>query len=252
MSDNLSNQNWSTDKVIIKKMKKTIDSELGLGTWEKLTEDKEPKAGMSDEELSVSTSILTKNFDKKYNQCTANKIFSQVRHGLTKEDFKWAREKFMHYNDIDTFAAAILKDSMDELKGYVDSDELFYGQSITEEVYKFLEPIDDLFYGKRQNDTIVCTAIPFRTEEYLHTDDDKLKRYYMCHCQFARESIRSDWPVSKSLCYCSLGHMLMFWETVLDTKLEGTVPESALKGDYGCTFVIKLPKEILEKYASDN
>jgi len=124
----------------------------------------------------------------------------------------------------------------------------FYGQPITMEVYDFISSIENIFYGKRHGNKIIATAIPFQTLDYLRAKDDKRKRYYMCHCPFARESILSDSPVSKTMCYCSLGHNLAFWETVLDTELSGDVISSALGGDLSCKFVIYLTDELMRKY----
>jgi len=50
------------------------------------------------------------------------------------------------------------------------------------------------------------------------------------------------------MCYCSLGHNLAFWETVLDTELSGDVISSALGGDLSCKFVIYLTDELMGKY----
>lgn len=70
-----------------------------------------------------------------------------------------------------------------------------------------------------------------------------------CHCPFARESILQDeGPVSKTLCYCSLGHTKVFWEVALDMPLEGEAAESALAGDLSCLFVIYLPDEAMARY----
>lgn len=55
-------------------------------------------------------------------------------------------------------------------------------------------------------------------------------------------------PTSGTLCYCSLGHTRVFWESALDTKLEGEVEESVLSGGMLCRFRILLPDAIMQKY----
>jgi hypothetical protein len=248
MSDNLGNQNWPGNERIIHKMQEEIERHLGENSWKELTKSNEPTADMDNHQLSISTGSLLVNFDKFTDNVKANQIFSKVRHGLTADDFQWAKKKFMEYNDIDRFSYAILENSLEELKKHKQNKTLFYGQPITQEVYDYIEKIDDLFYGKRNGNTITATAIPFRTQNYLNTDDYKIKRYNMCHCQFARESILSERPVSKTMCYCSLGHNLMFWETVLSTELKGDVIESALGNSISCRFIIYLTDEIMKKY----
>ena len=248
MSDTLSNQNWPDNERIICKLREEIDANLGRGTWQEIARECEPLANMSDHDLSSCASMLISNFDTLSGPEMANKVFSKVRHGLTKSDFCWAREKFLWYGNIDEFADAILADSLNELKANMENGTLFYGQPITQEVYQYVREIDDLFYGKRCGGKIFATAIPFRAQAYLQSQDLRTKRYNMCHCQFARESILCDKPVSKTMCYCSLGHNLMFWETALDVELSGNVIMSALNGDVSCKFVIDLPEWIVEKY----
>jgi len=55
-------------------------------------------------------------------------------------------------------------------------------------------------------------------------------------------------PTSKTICYCSLGHTRVFWESALDTALEGEVEESLLGGGMRCRFRIYLPDHIMERY----
>lgn len=83
------------------------------------------------------------------------------------------------------------------------------------------------------------------------TDKNK-KRYFACHCQFARESIlQEEGAVSKTICNCSLGHTKVFWEAIFDTPLEGKVVSSVLGDGLLCRFVIYLSDDIMEKYVHD-
>lgn len=248
MDDTLNSQNWPDNERIIRKMQEQIDANLGENVWNNLTQGDAPTACMDNAELSRTTGLLISNFDQVTDNNMANKVFSQVRHGLTRSDFAWAREKFLKYGDIDIFAKTLLEEQLNELKIHMQQSTTFYGQPITSAVYDFVSGIENLFYGKRHGDKILATAIPFHTSNYLQAKDDKRKRYYMCHCQFARESILSDSSVSKTMCYCSLGHNLIFWETVLDTELRGDVISSALGGDLSCEFVIYLTDEVMRKY----
>ena len=244
----LGNQHWPENECIIRKMKEQVDLNLGDGKWSELTGDNAPDASMDCFDLCKATGSFFAKFDKIADEKMANKIFSQVRHGLTHADFTWAREKFLQYNDIDSFAKAILGEQLAELKSHMQNDTLFYGQPITPEGFEFVSSTENIFYGKRYGNKILSTAIPCMTADYLKATDERQKRYHMCHCQFARESILGDTPVSKSLCYCSMGHTKIFWETILDTHLEGDVIMSALGGDEICKFVIYLPDEVMKKY----
>ena len=95
----------------------------------------------------------------------------------------------------------------------------------------------------------MAIAIPCETQKYLEETDINKKRYFACHCQFARKSIlQKDGAVSKTLCNCSLGHTKIFWEAVFDTLLDGEVISSVLGDGLLCRFAIYLPDEVMRKY----
>lgn len=241
--------NYPDNDKIINRMKDEIVANLGSESWKLINSTIEiPNASMNEDQLNKATYQLMNKFDQMADDKTANKVFSQVCHALKREDFRWVREKFLQYNDIDSFAEAVKRDRMKELQGYLHSGELFYGQPIDNEVYTYVDSIEDIFYGKRYGDKIVATAIPFHTKNFLHAPNHIKKRYHLCHCQFVKESILWDKTVSKSLCYCSLGHTKIFWEAALDTSLEGNVICSALGGDLACRFEIYLPENIIKNY----
>ena len=105
------------------------------------------------------------------------------------------------------------------------------------------------FLWARENNTIVAIAIPCETQKYMKETDINKKRYFACHCQFARNSIlQKEGAVSKTLCNCSLGHTKIFWEAALDASLDGEVVSSVLCDGLLCRFVIHLPDEIMKKY----
>ena len=131
----LSNQTWPENGRIIQKMQEQIELNLYENAWSDLTQGCPPTANMNNQQLSISTSLLISNFDKVSDSEMRNRTFSKMRHGLTKSDFQWAREKFLQYEDIDAFAQAIWSESLDELKSHMNRKTLFYGQPITLEVY---------------------------------------------------------------------------------------------------------------------
>jgi hypothetical protein len=102
--------------------------------------------------------------------------------------------------------------------------------------------------GMREGDKIIHTKIPYMTQEYLDEKDERKKRYYACHCAWARETIMSDeLEVPASFCNCSGGFTVQPWEMALDQPLEVEMVKSVLKGDMECTFAIQLPKDVADK-----
>lgn len=189
------------------------------------------------------------------NECGSEltkKIFAGVCHGLKPSDLPWAREYFLLYNDIDVFCDEMIKENAYIFKNACETGEWVHGQEIDKEVLEFLSQHPELLYGKREGNSIIATAIPFNTRAYLSEQDPVKKRYHACHCHFARETILMEGkPTSKTLCYCSLGHTRVFWESALDTPLEGEVEESVLGGGMLCRFRIHLPDHIMQKYVKE-
>jgi hypothetical protein len=96
--------------------------------------------------------------------------------------------------------------------------------------------------GKREEDSIYITKIPYNAIRYFNETDKKLKRYYSCHCPLVREAILQDQPISPDVCECSLGHASHYLAG-LNLELKGEVLESAIRGNTRCRFVFYLPKK---------
>ena len=88
--------------------------------------------------------------------------------------------------------------------------------------------------------------IPYMTLEYLAETDERLRRYYYCHCPWVRESLKEgDVSVSPTFCLCSAGFHKKSWEVIFEQPLEAEIVQTALKGDPWCKIAIYLPEEAL-------
>lgn len=223
---------------------------LGREKWDAMTAGIElPADDMQPEHLSHLTRELLKRFDRMVEPHISRGILCRVKHGLKHSDFVWARQRFLHYNDIDAFCSAMRRETLAGFARTVEIGGCFHGQPVDDSVLQFVREQPFLLYGARDRDTIVAVAIPCETREYLKETNPDRKRYYACHCQFGRESLlQKEGAVSKTLCYCSLGHTKVFWEAALNAELEGEVVESVLGGGLLCRFVIHLPDEIMRNY----
>lgn len=243
------------DKVnVMETLKEEAVKALGEEKWHEITGDIQmPADNMEPELLNQLTRELLRRFDTFVDSHTCRSIFCNVKHGLKHPHFLWAREKFLEYNDMDAFCFAMRAETLEAFARAASSGEFYHGQPVDASVVQFVKEQPYLLYGARENNTIVAIAIPCETRKYLKETYMRRKRYYACHCQFARRSIlQEEGAVSKTLCNCSLGHTKIFWEAALDAQLDGEVVSSVLGDGLLCRFVIYLPDEIMKKYVRED
>ena len=239
---------------VMETLKEEAVRALGEKRWREMTGGlKLPADDMEPELRNHLTRGLLERFDALLDSQTSKSILCNVRHGLCHSDFWWAREKFLEYNDLDAFCQAMRNETLEAFERASKTGEFYHGQPVDASVLQFVRDQPHLLYGARENNTIAAIAIPCETQKYLQETDPRKKRYYACHCPFARKSILQDeGAVSKTLCHCSLGHTKIFWEAALDEPLDGEVVSSVLGGGQLCRFVIYLPDGIMKKYVSGN
>ena len=231
----------------------TLDTRLFQNSekkvWEELTLDGViPNIDTESQCRCVNMVTFMDRFDKIIDKNTSKKVLSKVRHGMKPSQSAWAREKFLKIGNLDEFIKQSLDESISHFeKLYIEKTD-FYGDIITKEVLDFLKTSPSTLAGVRDGDKIIITAFPANMQKYLTAADSKMKRYYACHCPFAKESILAEKTVSSTLCYCSFGHVKNFWEAVFDRELDGEVLTSALKGDIKCEYFIYIPDDIMTSY----
>ncbi|MHA1905742.1 MAG: hypothetical protein ACW98Y_00450 [Candidatus Thorarchaeota archaeon] len=210
-----------------------------------LPKDRLPHLGMPDTDKMLVTRDVVGRMEKILDPADCKKILADVAHGLPRDFRKGEREKYLKAGSIDEYLKQKRENCITELEKHRDEGTLFYNQYITDDVVEFVKSRPDVYSGERRGNTIYHTKIPFMVQEFLDATDDKTKRYYACHCAWARESIMDDKvDVSEDFCHCSGGFTKMPWEAAFDQPLEYEMVKSALKGDEECSFVIQLPEGI--------
>jgi len=241
------------DKVnIMKTLEEESIKALGQDNWNEIVSGIEvPADDMEPEKLSNVMRVFLRRYDRCVPFEISRTIFCRVKHGLKHSDFVWAREKFEQYNDIDKFCAAMRRETIDGFMNSAKNGSWYHGQPVDDSVLRFVIDQPNLLYGARSGNKIIAIAIPCETKMYLMETDKRKKRYYACHCQFAKKSIlQTEGVVSNTLCHCSLGHTKVFWEAALDIELLGEVESSVLGDGLLCRFAIHLPEEIMNRYVS--
>ncbi len=204
-----------------------------------------PPLGMPDTEKVDVTRKVLKRMTKTLSAEDCKRILADVAHGLPRDFRKGEREKYLQAGSIDEYLKQKRESALAELEKHRDDGTLFFNQYITDDVVEYIKSRPDILSGERRGNTIYHTKIPFMTKEFLEATDERMKRYYACHCAWARESILDDErDVSADFCHCSGGFTKQPWEAALDEPLEYEMVKSVLQGHTECCFIIHLPENV--------
>lgn len=154
------------------------------------------------------------------------------------------RRKFQESDSLEDFLEKRHKEFVETLEKHSKEKTMFFAQEIDEEVIEYVRKNQEIQGGVRKGDIIYETKIPYQTKKYLHEKDEKMKRYYACHCSWVREAIKSGSPkISPNFCYCSAGYHKRPFEIIFSQPVKADVIETVLKGDPVCRFAIHIPKQ---------
>jgi len=172
-------------------------------------------------------------------------LLSACLRDLPDEYFLDEREKYIKSRDIDHYLVKKHRSFVRELQKCQRKGELFFAQEITDEVVSFVSENQEIESGLRDGNLIYITKIPYNAKQFLAETDPTMKRYYACHCPWAREAIKTDSiQMNPVFCYCSGGFSKKPWEVIFGQTLQVEVLESALRGDFRCRFVVHLPETL--------
>ncbi len=151
------------------------------------------------------------------------------------------RELYQSCKNVDEYLARKKQKFVEQLEACQREGRLFFAQEVTDEVLAFVHSEPEMGGGARVGNVVYETKIPFMTKQYLAETDPTLKRYFYCHCPWAREAVRSGEKVAPIFCNCSAGFHKKPWEAALGQKIQVEVLESVLQGHSRCRFAIHLP-----------
>lgn len=181
----------------------------------------------------------------KVGQKKVEKLLSACLRDLPDEYYKNERRKFLRAKDIDDYIAKRHRAFVRTLRKCQRQGELFFSQEVTDEVVEYVRQNAEIESGVRDGNILYISKIPYNTKQFLFETDPTMKRYYACHCPWAREAIKNRGVKLNSIfCNCSGGFSKKFWEIIFHQELEVKVLESALQGDMRCRFAIRLPDHV--------
>lgn len=95
--------------------------------------------------------------------------------------------------------------------------------------------------GKLENNVITVSKIPKEFHKYFATEDEKMKKYYYCHCPRIREVLLSEEKsIDVNYCYCGAGFYKDIWEFILQKPVKVELIESIMQGNDVCKIKIYL------------
>ena len=173
------------------------------------------------------------------------RLLSACLRDLPDKYFRHERRKYIKSRDIDDYLVKKHRSFVRWIQKSQRRGELFFAQEITDEVVAFVKENQEIESGVREGNIIYVTKIPYNTKQFLAETDPAMKRYYACHCPWAREAIRDgSVHLDAIFCNCSGGFSKKPWEVIFRQTLQVEVLESVLKGDLRCRFAIRLPDKL--------
>lgn len=231
----------------LEKLSETLKQTIGENKCAKIFEGINlPPLGTDPKDKPKVTKRIIERLEAALDEKTLKEIMSSGLDVGPKEWYLPMRQKFLESKNIDDFLKKRHQEAVELLEKHSREKSMFYAQEIDEEVVEYVRNNPAVMGGVREGDIIYETKIPYMTKKYLHEKDEKMKRYYACHCAWVREAIKSGLKISPNFCYCSAGYHKRPWAIIFDQPVKADVIETVLKGDLVCRFAIHIPKQFLK------
>jgi hypothetical protein len=200
-----------------------------------------PPLGTPPAALPQASRDLMERLNRSLDPGVVHDILADNHHGIPKEAFLEEKVRY----ETSSSLAEYLKDAharqVAVLEDHMKRNEVWFEQQITQEVLDFVKGNQEVLSARLERDTLFITKIPYDTKAYLEAKDPITRRYYACHCPFARESIRLEQHVvDPHWCSCSAGFHKFPYEILFDRKLKIRCLSNALEADTLCKFAIDL------------
>ncbi len=193
---------------------------------------------------AIMKTVIDRMLDLLDEQTFASILSGSLR-TLKDEWYQDGRQKYLESTSLDEYLDRRSIEYIAELEQIKNEGRLYFNQEITDEVIEFVRSQPEMARGVREGNILYAVKIPYMAKEYILEQDERMKRYYGCHCPWVRESIKNgNETVSPRFCLCSAGFEKKPWEVIFDQPLQAEVVESVLNGDLRCKFAIHLPENV--------
>jgi hypothetical protein len=201
-----------------------------------------PPLGTPTAERPRITQAVMERLERLVDAETCRQVLSGGLRDLEDAWYVEERAKYAEAGSIDAYLARKGDELIAQLTRLRDEGRLYFTQPVTDEVIDFVERHPEIRQGVREGDVLYEAKIPYMTVDYLAASDERMKRYYYCHCPWVRESLRAgDVSVSPTFCLCSAGFHKKSWDVIFGQPLRAEIVETVLRGDPWCKVAIHLP-----------
>ncbi|MFC1475640.1 DUF6144 family protein [Candidatus Zixiibacteriota bacterium] len=90
---------------------------------------------------------------------------------------------------------------------------------------------------ERERNIVYITKAPRFPKEHQQAQTPAEKRYYFCHCDYARAVAET---ISPTYCLCGAGWCKKIWSAVFERPVRVDIVQSVLQGDEVCQFAVHL------------
>ncbi len=200
-----------------------------------------PPLGSDPTDFPAFTKRLMERLEAELPLNTVQRVLAGNNHQIPVSAFAAEKEHFENAPSLEEYLRGRHKRNAFELQQHCDNHTVWFEQTITQDVVDFVAANQEILSAVKDGDTLYITKIPYDPEKYLAENDPKMKRYFACHCPFAREAIKAGSPdISPNWCYCSGGFAKHPFEVLFERPLRVELLQSVLKGDPVCRFAVHL------------
>jgi len=200
-----------------------------------------PILGTNLNDISFYTEKLINKIEDKLTFKELKVSLAGNNHNMPVEPMLKEKGIYENSESLDEYLKNYYARKIEELQYHYDNDLVWYEQKITKKVLEYVKSNQEILSAVRVGNKLYSMKIPYDIEAYLNAKTDEEKAYYLCHCPFARESVRNDKVnISKNWCYCSAGYAKFQFDIIFEKELPVKVLKSALNLDGACRFEIDL------------
>lgn len=233
---------------VIENFSRKLTDEFGIKIRNEIFQDIDiPPLGLDQKKKPEITRKLVERFLEKSGYKECEEFLAKGLRNKYEEDYAPARERFLKTKNIDEFLRDSHENLIETLKKHQKEGTLFFTQEIDDDVISYVRQNPTIEGGIRRGNQVIITKIPYMAKQYLNEPDEHKRKYYYCHCPWAREALKEEEGlfVPPVFCNCSAGYYKNYWEAVLEQPVKVELLESVLKGDDVCKFALHLPEEFI-------